>query len=130
MVSSDDFCNADVRYEQSFANIRASLTRSNGGFPEIPIVTGFLARGENTGRYLYNVHYNAQHASRGALASDNCCNYIQSHLSNCLMTMIVSKSISYWAAAAAASQHYHRIACLCFLMETCISPAGTPGTGQ
>ena len=61
MVSSDDFCNADVRYEQSFANIRASLTRSNGGPPEIPIVTGFLARGENTGRYLYNVHYNAQH---------------------------------------------------------------------
>lgn len=52
MVSSDDFGNADVRYEQSFANIRASLTRSNGGPPEIPIVTGFLARGESTGRYL------------------------------------------------------------------------------
>ncbi len=52
MVSSDDFGNADVRYEQSFANIRASLTRSNGGAPEIPIVTGFLARGESTGRYL------------------------------------------------------------------------------
>lgn len=51
MVSSDDFCNADVRYEQSFANIRSSLTRSNGGPSEIPIVTGFLARGENTGRY-------------------------------------------------------------------------------
>ena len=51
MVSSDDFSNADVRYEQSFANIRAALTRSNGGPPEIPIVTGFLARGENTGRY-------------------------------------------------------------------------------
>lgn len=52
MVSSDDFGNADVRYEQSFANIRASLTQSNGGPPEIPIVTGFLARGESTGRYL------------------------------------------------------------------------------
>jgi len=52
MVSSDDFGNADVRYEQSFANIRASLTRSNWGPPEIPIVTGFLARGESTGRYL------------------------------------------------------------------------------
>ena len=51
MVSSDDFSNADVRYEQSFANIRSALTRSNGGPPEIPIVTGFLARGENTGRY-------------------------------------------------------------------------------
>lgn len=49
MVSSDDFTNADVRYEQSFANIRASLTRTNGGPQEIPIVTGFLARGENTG---------------------------------------------------------------------------------
>ncbi|DBA88772.1 TPA: hypothetical protein ACH3X1_004189 [Trebouxia sp. C0004] len=49
MVSSDDFGNADVRYEQSFANIRASLTRSNGGPLEIPIVTGFLARGESTG---------------------------------------------------------------------------------
>ncbi len=52
MVSSDDFGNADVRYEQSFANIRASLTRSNVGPPEIPIVTGFLAWGESTGRYL------------------------------------------------------------------------------
>ncbi|KAA6416650.1 MAG: aspartate kinase [Trebouxia sp. A1-2] len=52
MVSSDDFGNADVRYEQSFANISASLTRSNGAPPEIPIVTGFLARGESTGRYL------------------------------------------------------------------------------
>lgn len=49
MVSSDDFTNADVRYEQSFANIRKSLTRTNGGPQEIPIVTGFLARGETTG---------------------------------------------------------------------------------
>ncbi|KAL3149573.1 hypothetical protein ABBQ32_002349 [Trebouxia sp. C0010 RCD-2024] len=49
MVSSDDFTNADVRYEQSFANIRTSLTRTNGGPQEIPIVTGFLARGESTG---------------------------------------------------------------------------------
>ena len=52
MVSSDDFTNADVRYEQSFSNIRASLMRSNGGPQEIPIVTGFLARGENTGMHF------------------------------------------------------------------------------
>ena len=52
MVSSDDFTNADVRYEQSFSNIRASLTRTNGGPQEIPIVTGFLARGESTGTHI------------------------------------------------------------------------------
>lgn len=55
MVSSDDFTNADVRYEQSFSNIRASLSRTNGGPQEVPIVTGFLARGENTGMHL--MHY-------------------------------------------------------------------------
>lgn len=57
MVSSDDFTNADVRYEQSFSNIRASLTRTNGGAPEIPIVTGFLARGESTGTYFPRVAF-------------------------------------------------------------------------
>lgn len=49
LVSSDDFTNADVRYEQSFANIKRSLTRTGARPQEIPIVTGFLARGENTG---------------------------------------------------------------------------------
>ena len=48
MVSSDDFTNADVRYEQSFANIKRSLTRTGARPQEIPVVTGFLARGENT----------------------------------------------------------------------------------
>ena len=57
MVSSDDFSNADVRYEQSFLNIRAALTWSNGSPAEIPIVTGFLARGENTGRYFSSTFY-------------------------------------------------------------------------
>ena len=57
MVSSDDFTNADVRYEQSFSNIRASLTRTNGGPQEIPIVTGFLARGEGTGTHFPRVTF-------------------------------------------------------------------------
>ena len=52
MVSSDDFTNADVRYEQSFANIKRSLTRTGARPQEIPIVTGFLARGENTGGFV------------------------------------------------------------------------------
>lgn len=58
MVSSDDFTNADVRYEQSFANIKRSLTRTGARPQEIPIVTGFLARGENTGGFVcvYLVH--------------------------------------------------------------------------
>ena len=52
LVSSDDFTNADVRYEQSFANIKRSLTRTGARPQEIPIVTGFLARGENTGGFV------------------------------------------------------------------------------
>lgn len=49
LVSSDDFTNADVRYEESFANIKRSLTNTGAQPQQIPIVTGFLARGENTG---------------------------------------------------------------------------------
>eukprot|EP00891_Asterochloris_glomerata_P004918 jgi/Astpho2/4918/e_gw1.00069.14.1_t len=48
-VSTDDFGQAEVRYDASFAQIRETLVRNNGAAPEIPIVTGFLARGEGTG---------------------------------------------------------------------------------
>ena len=48
-VSTDDFGQAEVRYDASFAQIRETLVRNNGTAPEIPIVTGFLARGEGTG---------------------------------------------------------------------------------
>lgn len=75
MVSSDDFTNADVRYEQSFANIKRSLTRTGARPQEIPIVTGFLARGENTGRHLglHLVTANTAHPPASHLCSSGTC---------------------------------------------------------
>ena len=59
-VSTDDFGQAEVRYDASFAQIREALVRSNGTAPEIPIVTGFLARGEGTGVH-FSTAFSAQH---------------------------------------------------------------------
>lgn len=48
MTTTDDFTNADVIYEESLPKIKAALTqRSNAR--EVPIVTGFLGRGQTTG---------------------------------------------------------------------------------
>ena len=60
-VSTDDFGQAEVRYDASFAQIRETLVRNNGAAPEIPIVTGFLARGEGTGVHLSALSIPAQH---------------------------------------------------------------------
>ncbi len=60
-VSTDDFGQAEVRYDASFAQIRETLVRNNGTAPEIPIVTGFLARGEGTGVHLSAPSIPAQH---------------------------------------------------------------------
>ncbi len=48
MTTTDDFCNCDVIYEESLPRIRASLL-SRKNQREVPIVTGFLGRGINTG---------------------------------------------------------------------------------
>ena len=49
LTTTDDFQNADVLYEDTLPAIRAALTRPPGAPKAIPIVTGFLGRGINTG---------------------------------------------------------------------------------
>lgn len=49
MTTTDDFTNADVLYDESLPKLKASLMRKPGQPKEIPIVTGFLGRGINTG---------------------------------------------------------------------------------
>ncbi|GMH32227.1 hypothetical protein BSKO_00061 [Bryopsis sp. KO-2023] len=48
-VSSDEFGNADLVYEETLRKIRETLIRGQNQPHEIPIVTGFLAKGEKTG---------------------------------------------------------------------------------
>ncbi|GLC36554.1 hypothetical protein PLESTB_000161300 [Pleodorina starrii] len=49
LTTTDDFTNADVIYEASLPAIAAALKPKPGQQVEIPIVTGFLGRGQNTG---------------------------------------------------------------------------------
>jgi len=49
LTTSDEFSNAEVVYEESLPRIRESLTRKAGDPHDVPIVTGFLGRGINTG---------------------------------------------------------------------------------
>ena len=49
LTTTDDFQNADVLYEDTLPAIKAALTRPPGAPKAIPIVTGFLGRGINTG---------------------------------------------------------------------------------
>ncbi|EIE26095.1 aspartate kinase [Coccomyxa subellipsoidea C-169] len=49
MTTTDDFQNAEVVYQETLPAIKASLTRPPGGPKTIPVVTGFLGRGMNTG---------------------------------------------------------------------------------
>lgn len=49
VITNDNFTNSEVIYEKSLPAIAASLTRGPGEEPYIPIVTGFLGRGEKTG---------------------------------------------------------------------------------
>lgn len=48
-TTTDDFCNAEVIYEATLPKIKAALTRQPGRPKEVAVVTGFLARGVNTG---------------------------------------------------------------------------------
>ncbi|KXZ46967.1 hypothetical protein GPECTOR_39g461 [Gonium pectorale] len=49
LTTTDDFTNADVIYEASLPAIAASLAPKAGQPVEVPIVTGFLGRGQTTG---------------------------------------------------------------------------------
>ncbi|KAK9858857.1 hypothetical protein WJX84_007034 [Apatococcus fuscideae] len=49
LTSTDDFTNADVLYEPTLAKIAAKLAPPGKAQQAIPVVTGFLARGINTG---------------------------------------------------------------------------------
>ncbi|KAK9865888.1 hypothetical protein WJX84_003087 [Apatococcus fuscideae] len=49
LTSTDDFTNADVLYEPTLEKIAAALAPQDGPLRTIPVVTGFLARGQNTG---------------------------------------------------------------------------------
>lgn len=49
ITTTDDFQNAEVLYAETLPAVRAALTRAPGGERAIPVVTGFLGRGINTG---------------------------------------------------------------------------------
>ena len=49
LTTTDDFQNADVLYSDTLPAVKAALTRPPGAPKAIPIVTGFLGRGINTG---------------------------------------------------------------------------------
>ena len=49
VITTDDFQNADVLYAETLPAVKAALTRAPGGERAIPVVTGFLGRGINTG---------------------------------------------------------------------------------
>ncbi|GFR50737.1 hypothetical protein Agub_g12994 [Astrephomene gubernaculifera] len=49
LTTTDDFTNADVIYEASLPAIAAALAPKPGQQAELPIVTGFLGRGQHTG---------------------------------------------------------------------------------
>ncbi|KAK3264845.1 hypothetical protein CYMTET_26453 [Cymbomonas tetramitiformis] len=48
-VSSDEFTNARIDYDKSLANVKEKLTFGADDTPHMPIITGFLAKGEATG---------------------------------------------------------------------------------
>ena len=49
MTTTDDFQNADVLYGETLPALKAALARPPGAPKAIPIITGFLGRGINTG---------------------------------------------------------------------------------
>lgn len=50
MTTTDDFQNAEVLYSETLPAVKAFLTRPPGAPKSIPVVTGFLGRGINTGK--------------------------------------------------------------------------------
>ena len=49
VTTNDNFSNAEVDFENSLPAVRAALARRPGAGPELPVVTGFLGRGRQTG---------------------------------------------------------------------------------
>ncbi|WIA23139.1 hypothetical protein OEZ85_001472 [Tetradesmus obliquus] len=49
VVTSDDFGNADILYDQTLSKLRSSLTQEPEGPREVQVVTGFLGKGVQTG---------------------------------------------------------------------------------
>lgn len=49
VVTSDNFGNADVLYPETLPAVQKALTWSPGTQPYVPVVTGFLGRGQLTG---------------------------------------------------------------------------------
>ena len=49
MTTTDDFQNADVLYAETLPALKAALARPPGAPRSIPVITGFLGRGINTG---------------------------------------------------------------------------------
>ena len=66
LTSTDDFTNADVLYEPTLANISRALAPPGRQQQAIPVVTGFLARGINTGEHQLAAHLTS-HCTSGAL---------------------------------------------------------------
>lgn len=52
MTTTDDFQNAEMLYAETLPALKAALARPPGAPKAIPIVTGFLGRGINTGTAL------------------------------------------------------------------------------
>jgi len=49
IVTNDNFTNAEVDYDATLPAVRTALARGSGSPAEIPVVTGFLGRGRQTG---------------------------------------------------------------------------------
>ena len=49
IITNDNFTSADVDYSATFPAVKEALARKTGQIAEIPVVTGFLGKGANTG---------------------------------------------------------------------------------
>lgn len=55
MTTTDDFQNAEIIYNETLPALKAALTRPPGAPKSIPVVTGFLGRGINTGIFSFDI---------------------------------------------------------------------------
>lgn len=74
MTTTDDFQNADVLYAETLPALKAALARPPGAPRAIPIITGFLGRGINTG---------VRHLEEDLLPAQSQCTLILSGLCRC-----------------------------------------------
>ena len=77
MTTTDDFQNAEVIYNETLPAIKAALTRPPGAPKSIPVVTGFLGRGINTGVFL--------DMSRERLACKPCAEVLSTGCDSCCL---------------------------------------------